>query len=124
MIFAQSKVLKLPKGLNPNNQKYVAVQATNENLEKLGIHKFSEGLTIVPSIKNGITCKKNLCGYSEINKSLPKEYRIVRTVYWSWQLYNGDWDSDYKDVYMNCYQKTFHAPQEIEMKLITIKDKQ
>ena len=99
MIIAQKKILKVPKDIDVNKKYYIMVDASAENIAKLDIPKFEEGLAIQPSTKFGITSRKNVDGYYVVEKSLPKEERFIRTIYWEWQLYNGNWQSDYKDIY-------------------------
>ena len=115
MIIAQKKILKETKDIDVNKKYYIMVDASAENIAKLDIPKFEEGLAIQPSTKFGITSRKNVDGYYVVEKSLPKEERFIRTIYWEWQLYNGDWQSDYKDIYKECYPKTYYEPFGIEM---------
>lgn len=115
MILTQKRIIKVPNKLQEGKTYYVSVIANNENLEKLNLKKFEENLCIQPSIKYGITCRKNINGYCKTKKNLPKENRFVRTIYWEWQLYNGEWQSDYKDIYKDCYPREYFAPFGIEM---------
>lgn len=122
MIYTQSKIIKEPEGLDENKQYYVAVRATTENLNKLNIAEFEEGLAVQPSVKYGVTCRKNVFGYTEINKNLPKENRCVRTFLWEWKLFNGERQSRIVDVYKDCYPRNEHEPFGIEIQLIKVND--
>ena len=122
MIYTQSKIIKKPDGLEENKQYYIAVRATKENLSKLNLSNFEEGLLIQPSIKFGVTCRKNVFGYTEINKNLPKENRCVRTFLWEWKLFNGERQSRIVDVNKYCYQKIKHKPYGIEIELARVND--
>ena len=55
MIIAQKKFLKVPNAIDVNKKYYIVVDASTDNLEKLGMDKFEAGITIQPSIKYGIT---------------------------------------------------------------------
>lgn len=117
MIIAQKKILKVPNTIDVSKKYYIVVDASTDNLEKLGMNQFEEGITIQPSTKYGITSRKNVNGYFVVEKNMPKEERFIRTIYWEWQLYNGDWQSDYRDIYKECYPKTYYDPFGIEMTL-------
>ena len=117
MIIAQKKILKTPKNIDENKKYYIVVNASTDNLEKLGMVKYEEGVVIQPSTKYGITSRRNVNGYYIVQKDLPKEERFIRTIYWEWQLYSGEWQSDYKDIYKECYPKKYIEPYGIEMTL-------
>lgn len=117
MIIAQKKILKVPDTIDINKKYYIVVDASTDNLEKLEMDKFEEGITVQPSTKYGIMSRKNVNGYFVVEKNMPKEERFIRTIYWEWQLYNGDWQSDYRDIYKECYPKTYYEPFGIEMTL-------
>ena len=55
MIIAQKKFLKVPNAIDVNKKYYIVVDASTDNLEKLGMDKFEAGITIQSSIKYGIT---------------------------------------------------------------------
>lgn len=120
MIISKSKIMKVPSGLDANKQYFVSAIADEKVLSKLGLNEFKEGVVIQPPIECGIVSKRNIFGYSIPNKELPKEERFIRTIYWEWQLYNGDWESDYKDIYKKCYPRIEYEPFGIEMKSIII----
>lgn len=120
MIISRSKILKVPSTIKPDKKYYITVTADGRALERLGLKEFKEGMLIQPPIECGIISKRNVFGYSVPNKKLPKESRFIRTVYWEWQLYNGDWQSDYRDIYKDCYPRIEYEPFGIEMKSIVI----
>lgn len=122
MIIAQKKILKVPCTIDINKNHYIVANASTDNLAKLGLSKYEEGITIQPSTKYGITARKNVNGYFVVEKNMSKEERFIRTIYWEWQLYNGDWQSDYRDIYKECYPKTYYEPFDIEMTLRKNKD--
>lgn len=115
MIITQKKIMKVPFELNNEKKYFVSVDANSNNLEKLNLKKFESNLKIQPSTKYGITCRRNINGYFKIEKDKPKERRFVRTIYWEWQLFNGDWQSEYKDIYKECYPRKYYQPLGIEM---------
>ena len=118
MIIAQTKILKKPQLIDVDDNCFVVVEATEDNLKILGINKFEEGLTIQPSSKFGIESRRNINGYYKVERNLPKEKRFIRTIYWEWKLYDGSWQSDYRDIYKECYPKTYYEPYGIEMTLL------
>ena len=107
MIIAQKKILKVPCTIDINKNHYIVANASTDNLAKLGLSRYEEGITVQPSTKYGITARKNVNGYFVVEKNMSKEERFIRTIYWEWQLYNGDWQSDYRDIYKECYPKTY-----------------
>ena len=117
MIIAQSKILKIPTEIDITKKYYIVVNASTDNLEKIGMSKYEEGVTIQPSTKFGIVARRNINGYFIVRKNMPKAKRFIRTIYWEWKLYNGEWQSDYRDIYKYCYPKEYIEPYEIEMTL-------
>lgn len=123
MIITGRRIIKVPEQLLKKEKSIVAVEATAATMKKLGIEKFEENISVVPNINIGINCKRNVLGYYTVDKSSPKENRYINTIYWTWQLYNGDWQDGYFDVYKDCYPKQYHEPFCVELILRTANDK-
>jgi len=119
MIITKSKILKVPKELKKEKEYYVGVKANKENLAKLHVLEFDNGLSLNPSPKYGITCTKNLYGFYTYNKELPKEYRYVNTIPWEFTLRNGRIISGYNDIYKFCIHRDKIEPYNINMVLVT-----
>lgn len=120
-IIKKSKVIKLqlPKTYDIATINIGIPVKNNEN-EKLGLH--SVGDTILPSPSFGIVCEKNANGYSIIDKTKPKEYRYVSTV-WV-QPFGNEYASPVPaDIYRDCYPKVEIPPTEIEVSLVEDNDK-
>ena len=116
MLIIKKRINAIPKGIKPNTAYYVSASADEKSLSKLNLKSFEEGLLIQPSVECGPMSRKNVYGYSVPNKELPKEDRFIRTIYWEWQLWNGEWESEFCDIYRKCYPRIEFEPYNIEMK--------
>ena len=79
------------------------------------------GDTILPT-PVGTISKYNANGRYIIQKDLPKEYRYVKTVEWTWQQWDGPnstvEQTQDKAVYKWCYQRQFHEPPSSELTIV------
>lgn len=123
MIITKKRIVKVPTEFEYGTEFYIMVDANDENLKKLDLDIFEENVVVQPSIKYGPTCKKNVEGYYVIERDFPKEERFIRTIYWEWTTYNGVTMSDYKDIYKECYPRTYYEPFNIELTLLKIENK-
>lgn len=99
-----------------------AIELTDRHRHKLVRIGFPErpasGDTILP---NGIgpVSRFNADGRWKVHRDRPKEDRYVRTIRWSWKTWRGRNDyeehEDFKDIYRECYPRTFEAPPGSEL---------
>lgn len=122
MIIAKTRLVKIPESLKEDECYFIGVEANEENLKKINISDFENGIFIKPSPKYGPTCRKNLYGYFNYDKNLPKEYRYVSTLPWQFTLKNGDIISGYNDIYKNCIHRDKIDPYNIDMILVIDRD--
>ncbi len=90
-----------------------------EIAEKAGfLHNIECGDTILPSIV-GPNSDFNAEGKYIKRKDLPKEYRYITTVEWSWDQWCGrdqtETITESRDVYRFCYKRDFTPPPSIEL---------
>lgn len=106
MIISKKRIISLDfldKYKNDNIK--IGIHVTNNEYEKLGLKEFVEGTIIQPSPELGINCNKNANGYSYPDKTKPKEYRVINTIYWTWQDWGGNEHSDFVDISKKVYPK-------------------
>lgn len=76
------------------------------------------GDTILPT-PVGTISKYNANGRYVVRNDLPKEYRYVTTVEWTWKQWYGPYSTveqtEDKAVYKWCYQREFHEPPSSEL---------
>ena len=105
----------------------ITVDADALSTEKLGDCGFAlkpqSGDTILPT-PMGPVSHRNAHGHYVVRKDLPKEYRYVRTIEWSWQEFNGPYDrverTDDKDIYQRCYPRDFYPPPSSELTIMEL----
>lgn len=95
----------------------IGIHITNKEYEKLGIKEFVEGTIIQPSPEIGINCYRNANGYSYPDKTKPKEFRVVNTIYWTWKDWGGNEHGDFFDVSREVYQKIEVPANNVELVL-------
>ena len=79
-------------------------------LKKIGFSlPIENGQNIVPS-EFGRFTDYNLNGKYVVHKNLPKEERVVNTIYWTWQLWNGEKCGKFCDISRKCYPRTYMYP--------------
>jgi hypothetical protein len=89
-------------------------------LKRLGLAaSAASGSSILPSIVGQIS-RFNSEGKWAARKDLPKEYRYVRTVEWSWTTWDGTENTDFKDIYRFCYQREYVAPPSVELSFLEL----
>lgn len=76
------------------------------------------GDTILPTPVGSIS-KYNANGRYVVRKDLPKEYRYVMTIEWTWQQWNGPHSTveqtEDRAIYKYCYQREFLEPPSSEL---------
>ena len=97
----------------------IGIKVTNNELAKLNIKSFDEGLAIEPSPKFGVNCRKNTNGYSYPDKKQDKVYRYITTIEWNLKDWGGYEHSGYSDIYRYAYPRVEVAPTNIEFVLRT-----
>lgn len=100
----------------------IGLQITNDELKRLGIKEFEEGLAIEPSPLFGINCNRNANGDSYPDKTKPKELRVVNTIEWTWKDWAGKEYSDFFDITREVYQRIYTPASNIELLLIKNKN--
>ena len=128
MRFRQKGVRSVRKALAPlipEMRFRVVVAAADMPAKRMSAIGFSvkpqPGDTILPTPVGSVS-KYNANGRYVIQKDLPKEYRYVTTVEWSWQQWNGPYDTveqtEDKAIYKCCYQRKFHEPPSSELTIV------
>lgn len=102
----------------------IGIHIKNEEYKKLGLEKFDEGLAIEPSPNLGINCKRNAFGYSYPDKTKPKEFRVINTIYWSIKDWGGHIHEGYADITREVYQRVTIPAYNIEFLLTTNENKE
>ncbi len=102
-----------------NKEFLIGLRITNNELTKLNIKSFEEGLAIEPSPKFGVNCRKNTNGYSYPDKKQDKVYRYITTIEWNLKDWGGYEHSGYSDIYRYAYPKVEIDPTNIEFILRT-----
>ena len=97
----------------------IGIRITNNELAKLDIKSFDDGLAIEPSPKFGVNCRKNTNGYSYPDKNQDKVYRYITTIEWNLKDWGGYEHSGYSDIYRYAYPRVEVAPTNIEFVLRT-----
>lgn len=102
-----------------NKEFLIGIRITNNELNKLNIKSFEEGLAIEPSPKFGVNCRKNTNGYSYPDKKQDKVYRYITTIEWNLKDWGGYEHSGYSDIYRYAYPKVEIDPTNVEFVLRT-----
>lgn len=95
----------------------IGIRITDNELSKLNIKSFEDGLAVEPSPEFGINCRKNTNGYSYPDKTHDKIYRYITTIEWNLKDWGGYEHSGYSDVYKFAYPKIEIPPTNIEFVL-------
>lgn len=115
MIICKKRIISLDflKNYNDKNIK-IGIHVTNKEYEILGFNEFEEGIMIEPDPCFGVNCYKNANGYSFPDKTKPKEYRVVNTIYWTWKDWGGNEHSKLCDISKKVYPKVEVPASNIE----------
>ena len=95
----------------------IGIQVTDGDFKKLNINEFDEGLLIEPSPSFGQNCARNTNGYSYPDKSKPKENRIINTIEWKWNTWNGEEHSKIVDIWREVYPRIVVPATNVELLL-------
>lgn len=126
---------------NPDNYLGFVKKGSNVIIGAKGLERFekklqqikftknlSSGETILPAGDLGPKSSFNANGKYIVHKDQEKEYRYVRTVWWEWEQWAGygetEHHEDWKDVYAECYPRTFIEPPSIQLSIIKLTDGQ
>jgi len=73
----------------------------------------------------GTVTRYNAEGSYRVHRDQPKESRYITTLEWSWQQWKGRGDTEtiteFRDVYRECYPRTFLAPPAVELYPVNLK---
>lgn len=94
------------------------VALSEEDRQKFARIGFSDapanGETILPNALGPVS-RFNADGKWEIHRDQPKEQRYIRTVSWRWTTWDGEEHEDFRDIYRECFPRTFREPPGIEL---------
>ena len=128
MLIRQKNVRSVDRWLRqllPNTHFRVVVDTTDLPEGKLAEVGFAEdpqpGDTILPTAI-GTVSDYNANGRYKVRKDLPKEYRHVSTIEWTWEQWDGPYSTETitedKDIYKYCYKRDFHQPPASELTFV------
>ena len=128
MHLRQTRVRSVQRALAPlipHTRFRIVVSVTELSAETISNAGFSEspcpGDTILPSAVGNVS-KFNASGRFIIRKDLPKENRYVHTIEWTWEEWDGPYNTttrtEDKPVYRECYQRDFHPPPAAELTIL------
>ena len=86
------------------------INISQEELSKIGFSSLiKDGDNVVPSEFGRFTAY-NLNGKMVTRRDLPKEMRVVNTIYWTWKTWDGTVHEEFTDVSRLCYPREYMAP--------------
>ena len=106
--------------LSPRDPIRIIVEAEGaHNLSSIGFSSSPvDGETVLPAVCGKVS-EFNSDGKYVIRRDLPKEYRYVTTVEWTWEQWDGynktKTVTEERDIYRDCYQRDFIPPPSEEL---------
>ena len=129
MLITKRKInsIKFFNALENKENIKIGVLATEEALIKMGIEKYENGLSTLPSAAFGINCKRNAYGYSKADTTKPKQYRYIMTREWSWEQWvsggGTETQTKFVDIYRMAYPRIEIPADEVELVLQESREK-
>lgn len=128
MHLRQSRVRSTQRALallTPHAPFRIVVSLSELPVETISKAGFSEnsvpGDTILPT-SVGTVSEYNANGRYVVRKDLPKENRYVTTVEWTWEEWDGPYNTttrtEDKPIYRDCYPRDFHPPPAAELTIL------